>query len=138
MLRRMLVMLIVVGALAGCGAPKPTGWTPAQVVAAFKAAGLPAENALPLTKEDYGLAPYVGSGLHFFVPTLCADCGGRVFAIENKEERERLQKFYVEMGKQSAVLFSWVFVKDNIVVQINGDLPEAQAKAYDAALSSLR
>ena len=138
MLRGMLVMLIVAGALAGCGAPKPPGWTPAQVVSAFQAAGLPAENARPLTKDDYGLAPYVGSGLRFFIPAPCADCGGRVFAVENKEERERLQKFYVEMGKASALVFSWVFVKDNIVVQINGDLPEAQAKAYDAALSKLR
>jgi hypothetical protein len=36
------------------------------------------------------------------------------------------------------MLFSWVFVKDNIVVQINGDLPEEQAKKYEAALNGLK
>lgn len=113
-------------------------WTTDQVLAAFKAAGLEAEQTRPMTKDDYGIAPYVGSGVRFFVPSVCADCGGRLFSIENAEELARVKLFYDEMGKQSAMLFSWTFARDNILVQINGDLPEAQAKQYEAALLNLK
>jgi hypothetical protein len=36
-----------------------------------------------------------------------------------------------------AAFFSRVFVKDNILVQINGDLPETKANQYQAALNKL-
>ena len=42
------------------------------------------------------------------------------------------------MGKSSALFFSWVFVKDRIVVQINGDLPEDAARKYEAALNGMK
>jgi hypothetical protein len=44
----------------------------------------------------------------------------------------------VKLGKENAAFFSWVFVKDNILVQINGNLPEEQAKKYEAALNALK
>lgn len=108
-----------------------------SVIAAFKAAGLEAEAVRPLTKDDYGLAPFVGSGLHFTIPSLCPDCGGRVFLLEDAVDRERLKSYYVAMGKASALVFSWVFERAPIIVQINGDLPESQARAYEAALQAL-
>jgi hypothetical protein len=37
----------------------------------------------------------------------------------------------------SKALFSWLFVKDNVLVQINGDLAEAKARQYEAALNKL-
>ena len=40
-------------------------WTPEQVMATFKAAGLEAENSKMMSKEDYGLAPLVGQGSAF-------------------------------------------------------------------------
>ena len=42
------------------------------------------------------------------------------------------------MGASFAMLFSWVFVRDNILVQINGELPEAKAKQYETALRSAK
>jgi hypothetical protein len=38
------------------------------------------------------------------------------------------------MGKASAAFFSWVFVKGDVVVQINGDLSEDKARQYEAAI----
>jgi len=71
--------------------PVPTkgaaqAWTPEQVIMAFKAAGLEAENPTKLVKEDYGMAPLVGQGLHFLIPSLCSDCGGRVFVVESEDD----------------------------------------------------
>jgi hypothetical protein len=39
--------------------------------------------------------------------------------------------YYEDIGK----LFSfWVFSKDNIIVQINGELPEVTARKYEKAI----
>lgn len=119
-------------------APQTKRFTPEQVIAAFKAAGLEAESARPMTKDDYGMAPYVGQGIRFVIPSVCADCGGRILAIDDKADLQRARAFYDDLGKQSAMLFSWTYVRENILVQLNGDLPEAQAKKYEAALLAMK
>lgn len=113
-------------------------WTIEQVLGALKQAELEAEDPRPMTREDYGLAPYVGSGVRFLIPSLCADCGGRLFSIENATDLALMKAYYDEMGRQSALLFSWTFARDNILLQINGDLPEASAKQYEEALLGLQ
>jgi hypothetical protein len=45
--------------------------------------------------------------------------------------------YYFALGKSSAAFFSWVFIKDNVLVQINGDLPEDKAKQYQTVLDSI-
>jgi hypothetical protein len=112
-------------------------WTPEQVIAAFKAAGLEAESPTKMGRQDYGPAPLVGEGMRFLIPSLCADCGGRVFAVAATDERDRLATHYRDLAKQSAFFYSHVFVRDNIVVQINGDLKDDQAAKYEAVLKTL-
>lgn len=120
--------------------PTPTfqRWTSRDVVEAFKSASLEVEEARPMTKDDYGMAPMRAiEGTRFLIPSLCSDCGGRIFSFSSQEDLNLTKTYYEELGKSSAMFFSWVFVKDNILVQINGDLPEEQAKKYEAALNSL-
>lgn len=124
-------------ALAACGMPTPTPRTPSTVVAAFKAAGLEAEQARPLTRDDYGPAPLVGEGVRFLIPSLCADCGGRVFIVTASADRDRLVTYYRELGKSSAAFYSHVYVRDAIVVQLNGTLKDDQAARYENALQSM-
>lgn len=125
-----LAILLISLTLTSC-AKKVTS---ADVVSAFKTAGLEAESTSAMTKDDYGVAPYVCEGTRFLIPSLGADNGGRIFICDNDEDRDALSNFYTEMGKSSALLFSWVFVKNNVVVQINGDLPEEKARQYETAL----
>lgn len=113
-------------------------WNSAQVVDAFTAAGLEAENPRPMTVDDYGFAPLVAiEGTRFLIPSLCSDCGGRILSFTSIEDLEKTRAYYVDLGKESAAFFSWTFVKDNILVQINGDLPEEQARQYEAALNAM-
>lgn len=123
--------------LAACGASSTPTYTPADAVAAFKAVGLEAEDTRAMKPDDYGLAPLIGEGMRFFIPSLCEDCGGRIYAFDNQDDLEKMKTFYVTMGEESAILFSWVFTKDNILVQINGDLDEATARQYETALNNL-
>ncbi|GBF05853.1 hypothetical protein DAERI_060113 [Deinococcus aerius] len=109
-----------------------------QVVKAFAAAKLEVKTPKRMGPQDYGVAPYVGKGVRFLIPSLGADNGGRIFDVPNAAERRRLANTYIDLGKQSALFYSWVFVHKNIVVQINGDLPEAQALRYKEALLKLR
>jgi hypothetical protein len=41
------------------------------------------------------------------------------------------------MARLGAMLASWVYVKDNILIEINGELPEASAQKFAAVLENL-
>jgi hypothetical protein len=129
-MKRILLILSIALILSSC-AKAITG---NDVVTAFKAANLEAENSRQMVKDDYGFAPYVCKGTRFYIPSLGPDNGGRIFVCDNPADRDLLAKYYNEMGRQSAALFSWVFVKGNVIVQINGDLSEQLAKKYETAI----
>jgi len=113
-------------------------WTSDQAIEAFEAATLEVEGVRPMTVDDYGPAPMTAvEGTRFLIPSLCEGCGGRVFSFASQKDLEAMEHYYVELGRATAWLFSWVFVKDNIVVQINGTLPEEQARQYEAALNAM-
>lgn len=134
-----MAVVLVVG-LVGCGGnSKPKELQSSQVVDAFKQAGLECENTRAMTKEDYGMAPMSAKeGTRFFIPSLGADNGGRIMSFVSKDDLTKTKDFYEKMGKESAMFFSWVFAKDNILVQINGNLKEDKAKQYEAALNNLK
>jgi len=113
-------------------------WASPQAANAFSAAGLESVDVRPITKDDYGMAPMTAvEGSRFLVPSLCADCGGRIFSFASQQDLEAIEAYYVELGRSSSLFFSWVFVKDNILVQINGDLDEGLARQYEAALDAM-
>jgi len=112
-----------------------TNWSTAQVIEAFKAAGLEAEDVRPMTKDDYGLAPMVAvEATRFLIPSLCEECGGRVFSFTSQADLDSMLDYYASWGEASALFYSWLFVRDSILVQINGSLPEEAARQYGAAL----
>ena len=104
------------------------------VVEAFQAAGLEAEGTRPMSVDDYGLAPFVCDGTRFFIPSLGEDQGGRIFICPNNDDRMLLRDYYEGLARESAAFFSWVFVRDSVLVQINGDLDEVTAAKYEAAI----
>lgn len=127
--------LVVALLLTACGGAQTAARTPDSIVAAFKAAGLEAETPTAMVASDYGAAPFVATGVRFLIPSIGADSGGRAF-VGTKDEITQLRNYYEALGKQSALLFSWVFVTPDgkALVQINGELPEDQAKKYEEAL----
>ena len=113
-------------------------WTSQDVIAVFVELELEVGEYYTMTKDDYGASPYVAvEGTRFLIPSLCETCGGRILVFANIEDLELSKSYYVELGRQSALFFSWVFEKDNVLVQINGDLDEGAAAEYEDALNSL-
>ncbi|MBP8055078.1 MAG: hypothetical protein KA314_04520 [Chloroflexi bacterium] len=135
-LRNLFWLFLLMMGLAACGGGGET-FTGDDVVAAFKAAGLEAEDPYIMTKDDYGLAPFVGTGTRFFLPSLCDDCGGRIIITDNNEDTEAIREYYVTLGETSAAFFSWVTVRDNVVLQMNGDLPEESFHQYETVLNGM-
>ncbi len=115
---------------------KPVPLNAANVLAAFKANGLEAENTFAMKPKDYGFAPYLGRGTRFLIPSLCSDCGGRIFDFDNQADLAAVENYYVTLAKSSALFWSWTFKNGNVLVQLNGDLPEAQAFRYRDILMS--
>lgn len=107
------------------------GATGETVLSAFRDAGLEAERSFRMQPTDYGLVPQVCEAWRFFIPSIGSDNGGRVFVCAKEAAKDEIMNYYEDIGK----LFSfWVFSKDNIVVQINGELPEATARKYEQAI----
>ena len=77
-------------------------------------------------------------GIRFFTPSLGEDTGGRVMRYETQADLERAKGYYDELGKASAMFHSWTYAKDLTLVQITGELPEEQAKQYEAALAAVQ
>ena len=114
-------------------------WNSVQVAEVFKSAGLEVGEYRPMTVEDFGAAPLVAiEGTQILIPSLCATCGGRILSFETQGNLDATKAYYDALGSGSAILFSWTFTKDNILVQINGTLPEEKARAYETALSNLK
>ena len=139
---RITLLILTLAVLAACGAADPAApafATPDQLVQAIQAAQLEAASPAPMTKDDYGLAPLVGSGVRFLIPSLCPDCGGRAF-VGSVEEIQQISAYYNILSQASAAFFSWVFISPDgrAMIQINGDLPEEQANRYSAVLDSTR
>ncbi len=137
--RIILVSLFLTIGLVACGGAPTAQRSTNDVIAAFKAAGLEAENPTKMTKEDYGLAPMAATeATRFLIPSLGEDTGGRAFIFENQEDLNRTKAYYDELGKASAAFFSWTFTNGLTLVQITGDLPEDKAKQYEAALQGMK
>lgn len=144
-MRRTLAAAATLAVLVGCGGDDggeidPGGLTSREVVARFDQAGLEAERPQPLEDSDLGVAPDVTDDrTRFLIPSLGEDAGGRVFVFEDRDDLRRTKEVYDSLGEGSGLLRSWTFANEErgVLVQINGDLPEAKAAKYGAVVRGL-
>jgi triphosphoribosyl-dephospho-CoA synthetase len=131
-----LIALLTLLALAGCS--NESGTSPADITAAFRAAGLEAENERPLTAADMGAAPMMHKdGLYIYLPGLGENKGGRVMVFDNEGDRDVTAVYYEELCRASALFCSHVIKQGVYLVQLNGDLPDETADLYRQALAEI-
>lgn len=108
------------------------------IIGAWKAAGLEAEDARPMTADDYGMAPYVcGDGAtRFYIPALGEGNGGRLYICEDVADADKLETYYDSIGEASAMLVTHLYraAGGKALVQINGTLADDIAAQYGAAM----
>jgi hypothetical protein len=123
-------LLITAIFISGCAKTVTSG----DVLAAFKAAGLEETHITSMTRTDYALTPYVCDGTQFLISSLGTDTGGKIFICDKAADLDKLNQYYTALNQTSDLLRSWVFIKGSVLVQINGSLPEAKARQYQAAI----
>jgi len=115
-----------------------TSWQSIDVVNAFLDAGLECADPQPLVVND-GTAPFIADeATRFMLPSICDGCSGRIYSFSDQSQLDQARNYYIGLGEQDPQYFSWLYVRDNILVQLNGRMPEEQARLYRQALMSMR
>lgn len=108
------------------------------VVAHFQDSELEFANVSAIPADDTSPLPKTyTAAMHFAIPSLCPDCGGHVFTFASNEDLQIVHDYYAGMGNAWSALDSHLFTRANILLQINGDLPNEKAEQYRQALYSL-
>ncbi|MDT2597092.1 hypothetical protein [Enterococcus dongliensis] len=101
----------------------------------FKDDGLTVEDAKDMTKEDFGMAPMSAKEAKIF--GIQKDDSGeymnaRIFLFEKEEDLEKTKDYYDDLGKESAMAFSYTAANENklVLMQFNGDLPQDLVQKY--------
>jgi hypothetical protein len=116
----------------GCGA----GGEPSssEIVQAFEDEGLTVINPRPVQDEDLGMAPQTfEEGTHFVASTQ-EDLGAKVFTYESEDDLRQMQAFYEGF---TGMFYSHVYTNDLTLLQINGQLPKAEADRYGEVLERM-
>lgn len=134
MKRIWLLALIVVLTVTACGGGGFQQHSSSDVVEAFSTAGLPVGEPETLTKSPDDLVPdnFV-DGTRFAITTL-EDGGGRVYAFDSAEDLQLMQDYYEGV---TDLFFAWVYTHDNVLLQLNGNLSEDEAREFLAVLEGL-
>ena len=113
-----------------------TTWQPQEVVNTFVSAGLECESAQPLVGGD-ALPVDPNAGMQCVIPSLSPDYSAQIYAFNDPTQLVELRSYYDRMTEADLASFSWVFVKDNVLVHIDGNLPDDWAGNYEAALKKM-
>lgn len=113
-------------------------WHNSEIIAAFRAAGLTVDVISDIDKgERDGFATWMIVEAIPFQLSSRQEERGLLLAFHDPAALEKMRAYYLGLNKSLPRYSSRLFVKDNILLQINGEVPEARAKEYAAVLESL-
>lgn len=140
MFKRLTVLLIgalLLFGLSACDSVKSmtSNVTVGKVIEEFKAAGLEADNPSDLPEKEFGNTRKEAKRI--LVPALGEDSGGRIFEFKNKEDLEKAKKYYDDLGNGNQMLFSHTYAKGNFLIQMNGDMEDAQFNKYKEVMDKV-
>ncbi|MED2688648.1 stress protein [Bacillus toyonensis] len=140
MFKRLAVLLIgalLLFGLSACNSVKSmtSNVTVGKVIEEFKAAGLEADNPSDLPEKEFGNTRKEAKRI--LVPALGEDSGGRIFEFKNKEDLEKAKKYYDDLGNGNQMLFSHTYAKGNFLIQMNGDMEDAQFNKYKEVIDKV-
>lgn len=114
-------------------------WTAQQVIDAFEAANLAVGEYRKNDPLDLAGAPLLAvEHIRFFDPSRGQDAGGVVFSFRSQEDLDTVYKYHKDSGwYDSGLYYPWVFVRANILLQINGILGKSEAQKYADVLANM-
>ncbi|WP_257206722.1 stress protein, partial [Bacillus toyonensis] len=133
----LLIGALLLFGLSACDSVKSmtSNVTVGKVIEEFKAAGLEADNPSDLPEKEFGNTRKEAKRI--LVPALGEDSGGRIFEFKNKEDLEKAKKYYDDLGNGNQMLFSHTYAKGNFLIQMNGDMEDAQFNKYKEVMDKV-
>lgn len=106
-----------------------------SILEKFKDDGLTVDEGKSMTKEDFGMAPMSAKEAKIF--GIQKDDSGdymnaRIFLFEKGKDLTKTKNYYDDLGKESAMAFSYTAANDKklVLMQFNGDLPQDLVQKY--------
>lgn len=128
-------IVIAIFILSACG----KNYDVKDVTKGFNDDGLSVKEEREMTRHDYGMAPMKAKeGVIFGVEKGYDDqyMNGRLMKFDNKDDLEQTKKYYDEVGKESALLYSHTYSKDDFLLQMNGEIDDKTFEKYEKSMEN--
>lgn len=112
-----------------------------DIIEAFTQQSLVVYNPRDMTKDDFGIAPMSATSAKIFslVETDNEDDqrNARLLTFDNLDDLKATKQYYDDLGKDSAMLFSYTAVNEDdlVLMQFNGQLSQDLVEKYAKAAS---
>ncbi|WP_228077363.1 LysM peptidoglycan-binding domain-containing protein [Enterococcus casseliflavus] len=112
-----------------------------DIIEAFTQQSLVVYNPRDMTKEDFGIAPMSATKAKIFslIETDNEDeqRNARLLTFDNLDDLKATKQYYDDLGKDSAMLFSYTAVNEDdlVLMQFNGQLSQDLVEKYAKAAS---
>jgi hypothetical protein len=127
----------------GIGQQQPTAvpfarFTAQDVVAAFSTAGLEVQGVQRDMAVGRG-APNTFSERYVFEVPRIAPAGGQILVFQSQSDLDAWQQYFAQLRADSATRRDvvYVFVKENVILQVNANLTTQEASAFEDALAGM-
>ncbi|PHK48573.1 hypothetical protein [Staphylococcus edaphicus] len=104
-----------------------------QVIQSFKDHHLHVSNVKDMDKEDFGAAPMKAKEAKIF--EVEKNKNARIMRFTSDDDLKETKQYYDELGKSSAILYSHTYVKNNYLLQMNGDIADSTFEKYKKVLN---
>lgn len=112
-----------------------------DIIETFTQQSLVVYNPRDMTKEDFGIAPMSATKAKIFslieTDNEEEQQNARLLTFDNLDDLKATKKYYDDLGKDSAMLFSYTAVNEDelVLMQFNGQLPQELVEKYAKAAS---
>lgn len=112
-----------------------------DIIETFTQQSLVVYNPRDMTKEDFGIAPMSATKAKIFslieTDNEEEQQNARLLTFDNLDDLKATKKYYDDLGKDSAMLFSYTAVNEDelVLMQFNGQLPQELVEKYAQAAS---
>jgi hypothetical protein len=105
-----------------------------NLITKFGEAGLSIKDKKQMTRQDLSLAPYVTDDMWVFTVQLEENTNekmnGRLFKIDKDTDLQTLKSYFDELGKSSAMFYSYTYTKGKFLLQMNGEIDKTTFDKY--------
>lgn len=128
---------------SGMIVPPPPGfpheWIAKDVVESFSSNGLKVEEPISILKDvNHNPAINVADeAIRFDLDSFGKESAVCIHTFKSRDDLDTLQEYFLEQNEKGE-LYTWSFVKDNVLLVLTGTIPEEIARHYESVLYDLK